>query len=75
MPSPDNRLDEEATPVPELANLSLKRVLSSTNSALDNAVARAVAEAARGSQNFAAHGSSPVVDPTKPAENRGLGKR
>ena len=63
MPSPDNRLDEETISVPELVNYSLKTVLSSTDSALANAVARAVQEAAGSAQNYAAHGSSPVRPP------------
>jgi len=73
VPSPENRLDEEAIAVPELVNQSLKMVLSSTESALANAVARAVVEAAGSAQNYAAHGSSPVR-PLDPAEIARVGK-
>jgi hypothetical protein len=63
VPSPENRLDEEAIAVPELVNYSLRMVLSSTESALANAVARAVLQAAGSAQSYAAHGSSPVRPP------------
>lgn len=66
MPSPDNRLDEEAITVPELVNHALITVLNSRDSALANAVKQAVLDAAGSIENFAAHSSSPRrPDPAK----------
>ena len=59
MTSCGHDLGDEAIVVPELVDHSLREVLSSRDSSLGTAVARVVAEAADGTQHYAAHGSSP----------------
>jgi FXSXX-COOH protein len=66
--SSDSPLDDEVAAVPRLSDASLESLIDRKDAALIRAVERVRQEALHGGQNYAAHGSSPVVEP-------GLGKR
>jgi hypothetical protein len=58
-------LDDEGT-IPRLLNIPLESLVHRDDTVLNRAMERVRQEALYGAQNYAAHSSSPVMDPTEP---------
>jgi FXSXX-COOH protein len=61
--SSDRPLDDEVTALPRLLDVPLENLIDRKDTALNKAVERVRQEASYGAQNYAAHTSSPVMEP------------
>lgn len=74
MPSSERPLDDEETVTPRLLGVALESLIKSDDTVLNRAIERVRREALYGAQSYAAHSSSPVMDPTEPPALAGGGK-
>jgi FXSXX-COOH protein len=72
--STDSHLNDEVTALPRLLGASLEELINRKDDALNKAVDRVRREATHGAQNYAAHSSSPVMDPPETPDQTGVRK-